>query len=201
MAFGFTRTVIAFLIILFGIIVLILMSSLGRTFEQTEELQQTVVPFLACRFTNTTPQTIPIYSAPFSAELLEIDGLADSQQLTVSKRRNTHVFVTIRGNYGGWIELDFGVLSGDCEQVPVDETPLTSFSTVCFFRPTEQTTLYRDITLQTPVQSLEPEESYVIIAQTDEVYQIRISSLIGGYADKTKGLTRGACGLVPMAQE
>ncbi|MDZ4672705.1 MAG: hypothetical protein SH821_17725 [Phototrophicales bacterium] len=198
MAFGFARTIIAGMVIFIGVAILILLSALGNTAQQTQSLQATVVPFLACRFTNTTPQNIPIYSAPFSAELLEIDVVGDSVQLTVTKIRNTHVFVIIRGTYGGWVERDFGVLTGNCDEFPLDETPLTEFSTVCFFRPTEQTTLYRDTTLQEAVQGLVPEGSYVIVGQTDTVYQIRISSLIGGFADKTKGLVRGACGLVPM---
>jgi ABC-type antimicrobial peptide transport system permease subunit len=198
MAFGFARTIIAGMVIFIGVAILIMLSALGNTAQQTESLQATVVPFLACRFTNTTPQNIPVYSAPFSAELLQIDVAVDSVQLTVTEIRSTHVFVILRGNYGGWVERDFGVLTGNCDEFPMDETPLTEFSTVCFFRPTEPTTLYRDSSLQEAVQGLVPADSYVIIGQTDNTYQIRISSLIGGFADKTKGLTRGACGLVPM---
>ena len=198
MAFGFTRTVIAFLIVIFGVIIVILMSSLGRAFAPADPFQETFVPVLACQFTNTTPRTISIYSAPVSAEMLEVDELADSQQLEVTKIRETHVFVKIRGNYGGWVELNLGQLNGNCDEVERDEKPLTDFPTVCFFLPTEQTTLYSDSTLQTASQSLLPEEFYVIFGQTENTYRIRVSGLISGYADKTKGITRGACGLVPM---
>lgn len=200
MTFGFTRTVIAFLIVLFGLIVVILMFSLGRAFEPTDPFEETFVSVLDCQFTNTTPRTIPIYSAPVSAKLLEIDEMADSQRLEVTKIRETHVFVKIRGNYGGWVELNLGIVNGNCDEVERDEKPLTDFPTICFFRPTEQTTLYGDSTLQTPSQSLLPEESYVVIGQTETAYKIYISSLIGGYADKTKGLPNGACGLVPLEQ-
>jgi len=197
MAFGFTRTVIAFLIVLFGIIVLIMMSAIGNTFQQTTAIQATVAPFLACRFNNTTPDNIPIYSAPFSAEMLEIDTLADSVQATILTLRDSHVQIRIRGNYSGWVERDLGVLTGDCD-LPEDETPLTSFATICFYIPTERTTLYVASDLAEAVQSLLPEEAYVITSQTETAYHIRINNFTAGYADKSKGLTRGACGLVPI---
>lgn len=200
MALGFARTVTAFLIILFGAIILILMSSLGRGAEQAEALRATIVPFLACRFTNTTPQDIPIYSAPVSAELVEIDLMADSLQLTVTKIRNTHVFVRIRSNYGGWVDRDFGVLTGNCDDIPLDETPLSEFSTLCLYRPTERTTLYADSELTQPRDSLQTDGVYVITGQTQTAYTIYISELITGYADKSKGLARGACGLLPMVE-
>ena len=196
MAFGFARTIIAGMIVFLGGIIFIIFISLGNNTGQEDPMMATIEPFLACKYTNTTPQDIPIYSAPFSAEMLEMDILGDSIQLTVTKMRETHAFVIIRGNYGGWVERDLGVLTGDCD-LPLDESPLTDFPTICFFRPTEQTTLYADTVLQSVVQSIKPTESYVIIGQTESVYQIRISSLIGGYVDKTKGLASGACGLIP----
>ena len=200
MAFGFARTIIAGMIVFLGGIIFIIFLSLGNNTEQTDPFMETIEPLLVCTYTNTTPREIPIYSAPFSAEILEIDLLGDSFQLTVTKIRETHVFVTIQGNYGGWVERNLGALTGDCD-LPLDETPLTNFATVCFFPPTEQTTLYADSTLQNVVQSLQPTQSYVIIGQTENAYQIRISSLIGGYADKSKGVSNGACGLVPIIGE
>ncbi|PJF30171.1 MAG: hypothetical protein CUN52_04610 [Phototrophicales bacterium] len=197
MTFGFTRTVVAFLIVLFGVIILLMMSAVGNTIQQTTRIQATVAPFLACRFNNTTPSDIPVYSAPFSAEMLEIDTLADSVQALVITLRDTHVLVRIRGNYSGWVARDLGVLTGDCN-LPEDQTPLTSFATICFYRPTERTTLYTTTDLQEPIQSLIPDESYVIIGQSETAYHIRINNFIAGYADKNKGLTRGACGLVPI---
>jgi hypothetical protein len=199
MALGFARTIIAGMILFLGGIIFIFFLSLGNNTEPTDPFMETIEPRLACTYTNTTPREIPIYSAPFSAEILEMDLLGDSFQLTVTKLRETHAFVTIRGNYGGWVELNLGQLTGDCE-LPLDESPLTDFATVCFFTPTEQTTLYTDSTLQNVVQSLQPDQSYVIIGQTENTYQIRISSLIGGYADRSKGLSNGACGLVPMVE-
>lgn len=197
MSFGFARTVIAFLIVLFGIIILLMMSAVGNTVQQTTVVQATIEPFLACRFTNTTPSDIPIYSAPFSAPMLEIDTLRDSAQATVLTLRDSHIRIRIRGNYSGWVERNLGVLTGNCN-LPEDESPLTTFSTICFYIPTEQTTLYTTSDFLGPIQSLSPEGAYVIIAQTTSAYHIRINSFTEGYADKTKGLTRGACGLVPI---
>jgi hypothetical protein len=89
-----------------------------------------------------------------------------------------------------------GMLSGACDTIPVDNTPLADFPTVCTLTSTSTIPFYSDSAL-TVSQNALAAGTYVVTSQTSRAYLVRIDHAFGGWVPSSAGSLSGACGTLP----
>src|SRR5690606_12974138 len=130
----------------------------------------TVVPFLACNFTNTGSSPILMYSAPFADDLLEVTRVPASIPYPVlSVHQATGFFlIELREGLTGYVDPFDGLATGDCSAlyVPREQSTFADFPTLCLMTLNSSITLYDDPALTMTGPLLSAGTELIITRQT-----------------------------------
>jgi hypothetical protein len=149
----------------------------------------------SCAFTPTV-EGARLYHAPLTDPSQEIGALTVGMAYLVQRQHAEHYYVTLDGVTGGWVDRRSGMLSGACDAIPVDNTPLGDFPTVCTLTSTDTIPFYGDSALTEPRNALAA-GTYVVTSQTSRAYLVRIDHAFGGWVPSSAGSLSGACDTLP----
>jgi hypothetical protein len=149
----------------------------------------------ACTFTPTA-EGAKLYHAPLTDPAQEKSALVVGQGYLVQRAHTEHFYITLDGINGGWVDRRSGVLSGDCDAVPVDNTSLADFPTVCTLTSINAIPFYVDSAL-TQSQNALAAGTYIVTQQTVSAYHVRLDHAFGGWVPVSAGTLNGACDALP----
>ncbi len=149
----------------------------------------------ACTFTPTV-EGAKLYHAPLTDPAQEKSTLVAGQGYLVQRQHTEHFFVTLDGINGGWVDRRSGVLSGVCDTIPADTTPLADFPTVCTLTSASAIPFFGDSALVKELPALAAGTYIVTQTSTSAVY-VRIDHAFGGWVPSNVGILNGACNTVP----
>lgn len=89
-----------------------------------------------------------LYHAPLTDPSQQRAPLVLGTGYRVERQHGEHFFVTLDGINGGWVDRRSGGLSGDCDVIPVDSTPLAAFPTICTITLAQSAVWYGDAALK-----------------------------------------------------
>ena len=150
---------------------------------------------IMCTFTPTA-EGAKLYHAPLTDPAQEKSALVVGQGYLVQRQHTEHFYVTLDGLNGGWVDRRSGMLSGNCNALPVDSTSLSDFPTVCTLTSTERTSLFNDSALIQAKSQLDA-GTYVVTQQTGGAYYVRLGHAFGGWVLSSAGSLSGACDTIP----
>lgn len=145
-----------------------------------------------CHFSSTL-ESLVVYHAPLTQATQIKDTLPGGTPYTVLWRSGDHYFIAVDHAYGGWVDRSSGTLSGACDSIPVDATPLVDYPTICVFEAQQQVAAFADATLTTPspfgvVPAFHP---YPIITRTDTAYEILFDHAASAWVTASSGQMYG----------
>ena len=126
-----------------------------------------------CRFTGTL-ETLTLYHAPLTHQTQIKDQLPGGISYAVTASRGEHFSIAVDDTYDGWVDRRSGQLSGTCDSVPVDPTPLAEFPTLCLFQTSQVVPGYTDARLSnpSPLGSVPANTPLLIGARTRVTYEV-----------------------------
>jgi hypothetical protein len=148
-----------------------------------------------CQFTGTSA-ILTVYRAPVADATQEDARLPGSDPYLVTQTHGEYVLIQLRDGRTAWADERAGTLEGNCKNVPVDDTPLTAFPTLCTFTNTTSVPLYRDSALTGEIGSVEP-GTYPLIGINQARYYLYLNANQGGWVLGAMGLIQGNCAMLP----
>jgi hypothetical protein len=148
-----------------------------------------------CQFIGSSA-TLIVYQAPVTDATQEKARLPGSNSYPVSQTHEEHVLIQMRDGRTAWADKRAGTLQGNCKNIPVDDTPLTAFPTLCTFTNTTGVPLYRDSVLTGAIGSVTP-GTYPLIGINQTRYYLYLDANQGGWVLGSMGLIQGNCALLP----
>jgi hypothetical protein len=159
---------------------------------------ETIEPAAAqddCTFTGTLDVT-PLYTAPLTDPTQQADTILSGVSYPVTLRAYEHFYIELDNAHGGWVDRRSGITEGACDAVPLDETPLTDYPTVCAVTLGAETTLYAGSALAVEKDAI-PAGVYVVTMRTDTAYNVRLGHAYGGWIASSDGQLKPNCDRVP----
>ena len=114
----------------------------------------------------------------------------------ILKQNNGYYLLHLR--QFGWANSQDGTSGGDCEDIPIDATPLADFPTMCVFTNPQEVVLYRKPDGVNAIGTVSP-GSYVIESTTGNQYYIGLGENGGGWVAVADGQIAGDCDSLPVA--
>lgn len=148
-----------------------------------------------CQFTGANA-ILTVYQAPITDATQEKARLSGSEQYPVTQTRGQHLLIELRDGRTAWADKRDGTLKGNCKNVPVDNTPLTSFPTLCTFTNTTNVPLYGNAALTGVIGSV-ASGSYPLIGFNQNRYYLYLDFNQGGWVLGSMGLIQGNCVMLP----
>jgi hypothetical protein len=190
------------LAVLLGGFMLLSLIRLDRQ-EETRHANPTTIPFLACNFTNTGAEDIPLYNVPYADALFVNFHVPKGVPYDVRSINTVTDFIELDVNgISGYVDPFSGIATGECDSryIPRDSTPLSDYPMACAFMVQQDTHLYHDAAL-TDVHRLITAGEVLTILRTHEssYYGVMANGFVGWVA-QAEGTQRGACGMLPHAE-
>jgi hypothetical protein len=186
------------MLLLFGFLAISLLR-----LERQEQVQAeaTAVPFVACNFTNTGADSIPLYEAPYTAPNLAVSDVAPSVPYLVDHINaiTGMVYIEIREGFGGYVDPFLGLATGDCDEmfIPRQDRPPTDYATVCRVQAAPDATLYDSVEAAIVLTTFPAGEPLVAIQRAEGGYIAGTLNGIEGFIRADEGTLDGACGQLP----
>jgi hypothetical protein len=152
-------------------------------------------PNTPCQFTGKNP-ILTVYQAPITDATQEKARLSGSEHYPVIKQRSDHLLIQLRDTSTAWADRRDGTLEGNCKNVPVDDTPLTGFPTLCTFTNTLDVPLYSSAALTNVIGTVSP-GTYALIGFNQNRYYLYLDTNQGGWVLGSAGLRQGNCIMLP----
>jgi hypothetical protein len=148
-----------------------------------------------CQFAGASPM-LTVYQAPITDATQEEARLSGSDLYPVSQTHGQYVLIQLRDGRTAWADKRAGTLEGNCNDVPVDDTPLTGFPTLCTFTNTTSVPLYDNSILTGAIGSVAP-GTYPLIGINQNRYYLYLDVNQGGWVLGSMGLVQGNCITLP----
>ncbi len=137
------------------------------------------------------------FSQPVTDPAFQVASVQGGLSYQVLRSAQQHFLVKYTiGGEGVWLDRRSGYIEGNCLNIPVDETPLTDYDSLCFFSSANEVTIYTDATLEaikTPIGNLPPNREVLVTAQQGDAYFLHFDHAMGGWVAKNSGTVRGNC--------
>lgn len=150
---------------------------------------------IPCQFTGTSG-VLTVYQAPITDATQEKARLPGNGHYPVNQTHGEFLLLQLNDGRTAWADMRTGTLEGNCKNVPVDETPLTGFPTLCTFTNTTNVPLYRDSALTGVIGSVAP-GVYPLIGISQTRYYLYLDANQGGWVLGSTGLIQGNCTMLP----
>jgi hypothetical protein len=146
-----------------------------------------------CRFTGTL-KTLALYHAPLTHQTQIKDQLPGGTAYQVMASRGEHFLIAVDDAYGGWVDRRSGRLSGACDSVSVDSTPLVDFPTLCLFESQQAIPGFADARLSSPspLGSVPANTPLLIGSRTNVTYEIIFDHAASVWVAANTGQAYGA---------
>lgn len=152
----------------------------------------------ACTFT-AMPEPAPLYHAPLADPKQQKDTLpAGGSYRVISKsgpQYDALFLVAIDDAYGGWVDPRSGTLNGACDDIPIDDTPLATYPTICTLSANNPVSFFDDAALTLGKGALDP-GTYVVTRRSGDALFVRLDHAMGGYVRASAGRLSDACDLL-----
>jgi hypothetical protein len=158
-------------------------------------------PFLACNFTNTGAEAIPLYNAPYAHPQFEFYTVREGMPYPVVSFNTNTDFIEIEVNgITGYVDPFSGVATGECDPtyIPRDETLLTDFNVVCVFTLSDISPVFSDPLLAQQISTRQVNERFIVLQQSELGLQIANANGFNGWVNQQSGTQAGACGAIPQ---
>jgi hypothetical protein len=150
----------------------------------------------ACEFTSQI-DPLYLYHAPVGAPSQQKTSVPGREGYPIIKQNRGYYLVQAGDDLTGWAYSRDGTVNGECDDIPVDETALIDFPTVCAFTNTGEVMMYSEADLTNPVGAVPPGTHLVEVINADRYYLI-VSENISGWVIATDGQLSGACDAIAM---
>lgn len=194
---GFAMLVAVGLVIGLGL-ALAIMIVLLRGAEDTDENGDDSGPATDCLFLSQTDPVI-LYHAPVSAPSQQKTSIEGGTSAPIIRQNRGYYLLQVNNEITGWVNSRRGVVEGDCDEIPIDETPLVAFPTVCIFTTDQESTLYSGPDLLNPSGTLSP-GTYVVESVNGDGYLLYFENDVGGWVLGTDGEFSGNCGPIGLTE-
>jgi hypothetical protein len=148
-----------------------------------------------CQFSGASPM-LTVYQAPITDATQQEARLSGSDLYLVSQTHGQYLLIQLRDGRTAWADKRTGMLEGNCNDVPVDDTPLTGFPTLCTFTNTTSVPLYDNSKLTGAIGSVAP-GIYPLIGINQNRYYLYLDANQGGWVLGSMGLVQGNCMTLP----
>jgi hypothetical protein len=148
-----------------------------------------------CQFAGASLM-MTVYQAPITDATQQEARLSGSDLYPVSQTRGQYVLIQLRDGRTAWADKRAGTLEGNCKDVPVDDTPLTGFPTLCTFTNTTSVPLYDNSMLTGAIGSVAP-GTYPLIGINQNRYYLYLDVNQGGWVLGSMGFVQGNCMTLP----
>jgi hypothetical protein len=159
------------------------------------------VPFLACNFTNTGADAVPLYNAPYAHAHHEFYSVrAGIPYPVVSFNTDTDfIEIDVQG-ITGYVDPFSGMAVGECDEsyIPRDERRLTDFHIVCVFTLTTSAPVFSDPSLTQQTALRQADERFILLEKSEQGFLIANSKGFSGWVNQQNGTQAGACGAIPQ---
>ena len=142
-----------------------------------------------CLFAGTPAQLV-LYHAPISAPSQEKVVVLGGEAFPIIAQNRGYYQLQLIDGSTGWVDSNLGALEGECDAIPVDETPLEEFP-ICTFATANEITLYNEAELVN-AGGVAPPGTYVIESVSNDRYYIVDEQTLGWVAG-TDGQISGDC--------
>lgn len=137
------------------------------------------------------------FSQPVTDPAFQVASVQGGLSYQVLRSAQQHFLVqyTVGGD-GVWLDRRSGYIEGNCLNIPVDETPLTDYDSLCFFSSSTEVSVYNDAslsTIKTPLGNLPPNREVLVTVQDEDAYFLHFDHAMGGWVAKNSGVVRGDC--------
>lgn len=149
----------------------------------------------ACQF-SAANTILTVYQAPVTDATQEKARLPGSEKYPVIKQRGQHLLIQLRDGRTVWADRREGRLEGKCSNIPVDDTALSAFPTLCIFTNTANISLYSSAALTTVIGTLPP-GTYPLIGFNQDRYYLYLDANQGGWILGSAGQRQGNCVMLP----
>lgn len=147
-----------------------------------------------CTFTPASDTAI--YAAPLTHATQQQGTVPAGYAFTVLMEAGEHYYIALEDGYGGWVDRRSGTLAGTCDRVPLDDTPLWRFPSVCALTSDAALPLYGDATL-TDARDTLPAGRYYAVQQAPGSFYVMIDHAYGGWVANAGLITTPACARLP----
>lgn len=158
--------------------------------------QPPVAAQAACTFAATVADA-PLYLAPITTPGQQKDTLPVGVAYPVIARSDAHYYIALDDAYGGWVDRRSGVLSGDCDAVPVDPRPLTDYPTICAVTLAGPVPAYFDASLTQPREDLLA-GTYIAVRRAPRAVLVQLGDAMGVWLAQASVSFSGACESLPV---
>jgi hypothetical protein len=161
---------------------------------------QAAVPAAAqgdCLFTPTVDPT-PLYHAPMTDPGQQKGLIPAGTPHPVTSQSGEHFYLYVDDEIQGWVDRRSGMLSGECNGLPVDPRPLTEYPTICTLITAAAQPQYSTADLE-GFQGTLPPGIHIVIQQTPSAYLVRLDHAYALWVASSAGTLSGACAELPSA--
>jgi hypothetical protein len=172
---------------------------LGRGADAIEEqANETSGDEATCHFTGLSAQ-LTLYHAPINALSQQKAAVPGSETYPVVGQNRGYYLLELPENDTGWARSEDGTIDENCENVPIDETPLSGFATVCAFINTAEVVLFGEAELINATGAVPPGE-HLIESVSGDRYLVVLDESQGGWVAAIDGQVVGeACNSLAIA--
>lgn len=168
---------------------------LGRGEGAIEEAESEPEENTACGFT-VIPEQLMVYQAPIQAHSQEKAVVPGGETYPIIKQNTGYYLLQLTDDDSGWVNSQAGATQGDCNDIPLDETSLADFPTVCAFTNSQEVVLYSEPELVNSIGTV-PSNTYLIESAAANGYYIVLNDQYSGWVAAADGEVVGACQTLP----
>jgi hypothetical protein len=169
---------------------------LGRGMDPSKEVK-VVGQNVDCQFTALSERLI-VYQAPIQAQSQQKVAVLGGETYPIIKQNNGYYLLQLAEGDSGWANSQDGTTEGDCGDIPIDNTPLADFPSMCVFTNLQEVALYSKPDLLNAIGTASP-GSYLIESTTGNQYYIALDENYSGWVAVTDGQIAGDCDSLPVA--
>jgi hypothetical protein len=114
------------------------------------------------------------------------------QTYPIMKQHDGFYLLQLAGDDSGWVSSEDGTTQGNCNNIPLDSTPLAGFPTVCAFTNSQDVALYSESDLVNAIGTVPP-GMYLIESAGGSGYYIVLDADHSGWVAAADGQIAGAC--------
>lgn len=149
----------------------------------------------ACTFT-VGADPAPIYHAPLADPAQQTSILPPGASYPVISKSGPQYdalfLIAFDDAFTGWVDPRSGTVNGPCDAVPIDDTPLIAYPTICTLTAASPIPFFDDAALSLSNGALDP-GTYVVTRRTEDALFVRLDHAMGGYVFTSAGTLSAAC--------
>jgi hypothetical protein len=150
-----------------------------------------------CQFAGVSEQLV-VYQVPAPAPSQRKAVVLGGETYPIISQHNGFYLLQLADGDSGWVSSQDGTIGDNCGDIPVDDTPLADFPSVCALTNTQDITLYSEPDLINAVGTV-PAGSYLVESTAGSQYYIVVDETYSGWVAASDGQIAGACDALPTA--